>query len=293
MILRFALSLLLAAAGPAAFAQAVTLHHAHGLAYSGDGKRLIVPSHHGLAIYENGKWSKAPGPEHDYMGFVATARGFYSSGHPAPRSGLVNPFGIIRSRDGGKTWDKLGLEGETDFHLLAAAWNTNAIYVWNPEPSSRLKAPGLHFTQNEGFTWKRPAAKGLAGEPRALAVHPDKASTVALATSLGLYLSTDAGESFRKLAGNGEGLAAFFDLDGQHLWYGAFGGRPTLSRLSLKQPVPVGVTLPPLTNDAVAYIAQNPARRSEYAIATFERSVYVSKDGGKNWSQIANRGTAK
>ena len=77
----------------------------------------------------------------------------------APRSGLVNPFGLIRSRDGGKTWEKLGLEGETDFHLLATSWNTNAIYVWNPAPNSRMKSPGLHYTTTEGFGWRRAAAR--------------------------------------------------------------------------------------------------------------------------------------
>src|SRR6266853_2480637 len=118
----------------------VTLMHVHGLAYSPDGKRLMIPSHHGLAVYENGKWSKAPGPEHDYMGFAATGKNIYSSGHPAPGSGLVNPFGLLRSRDGGKTWEKLGLEGESDFHLLATGWNTNAVYVWNPAPSSRMRS---------------------------------------------------------------------------------------------------------------------------------------------------------
>jgi len=41
----------------------VTLTHVHGLAYSSDGKRLMIPSHHGLAVYEAGKWSKAPGPQ--------------------------------------------------------------------------------------------------------------------------------------------------------------------------------------------------------------------------------------
>ena len=48
-------------------ARADLLTHVHGLAYSADGKRLMIPSHHGLAIYENGKWTKAPGAEHDYM----------------------------------------------------------------------------------------------------------------------------------------------------------------------------------------------------------------------------------
>ena len=31
----------------------VSLVHVHGLAYSADGKRLMIPSHFGLAIYEN------------------------------------------------------------------------------------------------------------------------------------------------------------------------------------------------------------------------------------------------
>lgn len=281
------------AAWTTAAAQSVTLHHVHGLAYSPDGKRLMVPSHNGVAVYEGGKWSKAPGPQHDYMGFAATAKHLYSSGHPAPGSGLVEPFGLIRSKDGGKTWDRLGLEGETDFHLLATSWNTNAIYVWNPQPSSRMKRPGLHYTLNDGFAWKPARAQGLAGEPRALAVHPENAATVALATLQGLYLSTDSGERFGKLAGNGEGLAAFFDLDGKDIWYGAFDGRPTLVRMPVKGGRPVQINLPPLQEDAVAYIAQNPARRLEYAIATFKRSVYVSKDSGQSWSRIADRGTAK
>lgn len=293
MIFRVSLLFLLAAVAAVAQGQSLTLHHVHGLAYSSDGKRLMVPSHHGLAVYQDGKWSKMPGPEHDYMGFVATAKNLYSSGHPAPRSGLVNPFGVIRSKDGGKTWDKLGLEGETDFHLLAAGWNTNAIYVWNPEPSSRLRSPGLHHTFNDGFTWARSAANGLAGKPQAIAVHPDERNMIAVATTQGLYLSRDAGQRFERFAGNGQGLAVFFDLDGAHLWYGAFGSRPTLSRLPVRDGAPISVALPPLTDDAVAYIAQNPARRLEYAIATFERSVYVSKDGGKTWSQVAARGATR
>jgi photosystem II stability/assembly factor-like uncharacterized protein len=293
MILKIAFLSVLASVASLVHGQSITLHHVHGLAYSGDGKRLMIPSHHGLALYQNGKWSKAPGPQHDYMGFSATARHLYSSGHPAPGSGLVNPFGLMRSKDGGKTWDKLGLEGETDFHLLATGWHTNAIYVWNPAPSSRLKRPGLHYTLNDGFAWKAARAEGLAGEPRALAVHPRDAAIVAVATSSGLYLSRDSGERFTKAAGNGEGLAAFFDLNGNELWYSAFSGRPTLTRIRLKGEEAVPIKLPPLRNDAVAYIAQNPALASEYAIATFERSVYVTKDAGKSWQQIADRGAAR
>ncbi len=289
--IRCILAAILAGAASAALAQgAVTLTHVHGLAYSADGKRLMIPSHHGLAVYANGKWSKAPGPQHDYMGFAATAKHLYSSGHPESGSGQVNPFGLIRSRDGGKTWDKLGLEGETDFHLLATSWNANAIYVWNPAPSSRMREPGLHSTRNDGFTWKPALAAGLEGAPRALAVHPDEPAVVAVATDKGVFLSRDSGEGFSAVATGVDGLSVFFELDGKHLWYGAFDGQPRLARMGLGGGNAERAALPPLTRDAVAYIAQNPARRDELAIATFRRNVYLSPDRGRTWRQIAADG---
>ena len=271
------------------FAQ-VTLTHVHGLAYSADGKRLMIPSHHGLAIYEGGKWSKAPGPQHDYMGFSATTAAIYSSGHPEQGSGLVNPFGLLRSRDGGKTWQKLGLEGESDFHLLGTSWNTSAVYVWNPAPNSRMAQPGLHVTANDGGSWQRAAAAGLDGQLRALAVHPKDPAIVALATSRGLYLSRDSGESFVHLASEGEGTSVFFDLEGKQLWYGFLDGRPHLARLPLDGGHPTRVALPALKKDAVSFVAQNPTRRLEYAMATLQRDVYLSKDAGESWLRIAERG---
>lgn len=290
--MKYAAALILLVSSAAA-AQPLTLTHVHGLAYSSDGKRLMIPSHHGLAVYENGKWSKAKGPEHDYMGFAATSKHLYSSGHPAPGSGMVNPFGLIRSQDGGRTWQKLGLEGETDFHLLATSWETSAIYVWNPAPSSRMKRPGLHYTVNDGFTWKPARAAGLRGDPQALAVHPSDPRAVAVATSTGVFLSRDSGERFQPLESAAQGLSAFFDLDGKHLWYGTFDGQARLARAPLGGGKTTDVALPEIGRDAVAYIAQNPASREEYAIATFERSVYLSRDEGRTWKPVALHGEAK
>jgi len=273
-------------------AQPVTLTHVHGLAYSADGKKLFVPSNDGLAVFEAGRWSRDPGPPHDYMGFAATGKNIYSSGHPASGSGMANPFGLIRSRDHGKTWDRLGLHGESDFHLVAAGWNSGAVYVWNPAPNSRMRQEGLHYTLNDGVTWQMSAGSGLQGEPRALAVHPDKASLVAMATSTGIFESADYGKSFMQIAG-AKGTAVFYDLDGKHLWYGLFDGRPRLARARLRSGPMAWIKLPPMEGDAVAYVAQNPASRVGYAIATFERNVYVSKDSGRVWSQIAERGVAR
>lgn len=273
-------------------AQGVTLHHVHGLAYSADGKQLFVPSHDGLAIHRSGRWSKAPGPEHDYMGFTATRSRFYSSGHPAPGSGLKNPFGLIVSSDGGRTWERRGLEGESDFHVLAASYETNAVYVYNPEPNSRMKRPGIYYTLNDGFSWKQAQAQGLVGAVLSMAVHPSNSGTVAVATKAGLFLSTDNGEHFERLA-PGQALAALFDLDGEHLVYSMYEGAARLYRQSLKSRNRTEIPLPRLTRDAVSHIAQNPAERTEYAIATFERSVFVTRNGGKSWRQIAQDGQTR
>lgn len=289
-MLRFAL-----AAGLIATAQAqatVTMRDVHGLTYSPDGKQLVVAVHDGLVVYENGKWSKSQAPQHDYMGFSATSKHFYSSGHPAPGSGLVNPLGVVRSRDGGRTWEKLGLEGESDFHLFAASWNTSAIYVWNHAPNSRMRQAGLHYTLDDGFVWKPARAAGLTGNPMALAVHPGNATLVAAATASGVFLSRDSGERFEPVASGAQGVSVFFDLDGKRLWYGTFDGQARLAHAPLGGKA-TSVALPPIGRDAVAYIAQNPANRTHYAIATFERSVYLSKDSGRTWTTIAERGAGK
>jgi len=279
------------AATSAGAAEAVTLTHVHGLSYSADGARLMVPSHHGLAVYDGSKWSKAAGPQHDYMGFSGTRDALYSSGHPAPGSGLTNPFGLIKSIDGGKSWKKLGLEGESDFHLLATSYGTNAVYVVNHGANSRMNQAGIYATTNDGLRWKRAAARGLNAALKSLAVHPNDAKLVAAGAEDGLYLSRDAAGQFERIFGGAQVLAATFDLDGRHLWFSAYAGKPSLMRIALDPGAqPETLSIPALTEDAVAYIAQNPARRSELAIATFKRSVFVSKDGGRSWIAVAREG---
>ena len=284
------LSLGVCLALPASAASSVTLTHVHGLSYSADGKRIFVPSHNGIATYSAGKWSKVAGPEHDYMGFSSTKQFFYSSGHPAPGSSLVNPFGLIKSGDGGRTWQKLGLEGEADFHLLATSYGTNAVYVSTHAPNSRMNKPGIYATVNDGFSWKRAEGKGLEGALLNLAVHPSNNRIVAAGTKTGLFLSTDGGDNFKRLAGGEQFLAALFALDEKQLWFSSYGGKPALTRLDWSSGKKTVINLPPLTNDAVAYIAQNPVNRNEYAVATFARNVYLTGDTGKKWTQIANRG---
>lgn len=272
----------------------IELTHVHGLAYSTDGKQLLIPSHHGIAAYTNGQWTRMAGPEHDYMGFATTREAFYSSGHPAADSNLINPFGLIKSTDIGKTWRQLGLEGESDFHTLATSYETGAVYVLNYGPNSRMPQPGLYMTQTDGLAWTRVTANGLKAKANSLAVHPHDVNVVAVGAADGLYLSHDTGNHFEPLIRSTQVLAQWFDLDGEHLWVSSYANAPELSRMGLKNDEVIErVELPALDEDAVAFIAQNPARHEELAIATFKGSAYVTQNRGVTWTQIANGGTTR
>ena len=226
------------------------------------------------------------------MGFVATKSRFYSSGHPAPGSDLKDPFGLIVSSDHGQTWDKRGLEGESDFHVLAAGYEHNAIYVYNTGRNSRMAQNGIYYTLNEGFSWTHARAQGLSGQVRNIAVHPVETKTIAVATKEGLFLSTNGGDRFDRLA-SGPAYAAHFDLDGVQMLYSAHDGAARLYRYAWRDEVRTEVPLPALKNDAVAYIAQNPLDRQEYAIATLQRNIFVSRALGARWIQIAASGQTK
>lgn len=224
------------------------------------------------------------------MGFSASCQAIYSSGHPASGSTLVNPLGVIKSSDGGSTWQQLGSQGESDFHLLASGFDNSALYVYNTHPNSKMTVPGLYYSLNDGAIWQHALEQGMGSEPSALAVHPTDSKTVAVATSSGLFLSSDAGEHVQPVVQSIQVLSVSFSIDGKSLWFGSFNKMPQLSSLDLKTREISVLGLPPLTQDAVTYLAQSPANAEEWAMATIKRDVYLSQDEGKTWKAIAQAG---
>ena len=148
------------------------LFHVHGLAYSPDGKSLLVPAHTGLAAFRDDGWSEVNGPIHDFAGFSLAERAIYASGHPPPGSSLPNPLGLVKSTDLGKNWVSLALGGEADFHFIAAGYRSNAIYVRSTAANSAMPVPGLHLSIDDGKSWRRQTARGLEGEVFGIAAHP-------------------------------------------------------------------------------------------------------------------------
>jgi len=155
--------------------------HVHGLSVHGDTSQVLLATHDGLFDVTTQPASKIGGTN-DLMGFTAgkDTGVFYASGHPGEGSDLPNPLGLIRSVDGGKTWEQLSRQGESDFHALTTT------------KSGIVAFDGILRTSPDGKTWKTVAA-GFA--PAALAGHPDS-DTVLATTPEGIQRSTDGGTTW-------------------------------------------------------------------------------------------------
>lgn len=155
--------------------------HVHGLTVSGDTSRVLLATHEGLFDVTKQPATKIGGTN-DLMGFTAGQDEgvFYASGHPGSGSDLPNPLGLIKSVDGGKTWEPLSRQGESDFHAMTTT------------KSGILAFDGSLRTSPDGKTWTTVAA-GFA--PAVLAGHPNS-DTVLATTPVGIQRSIDGGNSW-------------------------------------------------------------------------------------------------
>lgn len=264
-----------------------TLEHVHGMGYiEGDG--LYFASHEGLKIYRDGEWLETDGMHNDYMGFNAVDGGFYTSGHPGQGSGMMNPIGIQRSMDGGRSLEHMGFEGETDFHAMAVGYRSHHMFVMNPKPNSGMGA-GFYHSENEGKDWSEAAAEGLQGDISYLAMHPDDSQIIAAATSTGIYLSQNGGDSFQALTSDGQfGTALTFSEDA--LYFASYETASELVEYSLETGDKKTMALPELPEDGVLYLAQ---KADELAIYTVKGQAFISGNKGEEWTQIMENGEVR
>ena len=161
-----------------------TISHVHGLVVDGDGS-LRAGTHEGVRVITTEGKVSAVGPSDDLMGMTGTpgTGRLISSGHPGPGSAFPNPVGLIRSDDGGKTWESVSLAGEIDFHALAVADDYIAGFDG---------ITGILISTDGGATWTQGAPLGAYS----LAAVGDE---VWAATPDGLAHSSDRGARFAPL----------------------------------------------------------------------------------------------
>ncbi|EMY32774.1 BNR/Asp-box repeat-containing protein [Arthrobacter crystallopoietes BAB-32] len=166
---------------PAAETAVVPYSHVHGISADPESGRVLLATHEGL-FDVSAETPERIGPVIDLMGFSpAGDNSFYASGHPDPSSGLPDPAGLLRSDDGGKTWEPLSRQGESDFHALTVTRDGVVAYDGRVRMTEDLQ------------TWKTSSADihpaSLAGTAQG--------TTVLAATEQGVQRSEDGGETWQ------------------------------------------------------------------------------------------------
>lgn len=156
--------------------------HVHGIYVDPSSTKVLLATHSGLFDATGTTRKKVSENTIDLMGFTASAEPgtYYASGHPGPDSSLPNPLGLVKSTDGGKTWQEVSRAGESDFHALTVSGGSLVAF------------DGQISTSTDGIAWAPSTATFM---PAVLAGNP--ASTVVLATTeAGVQRSIDAGQTW-------------------------------------------------------------------------------------------------
>lgn len=242
---------------------ASTIGDVHGVGINPADGALYIATHTGLFRSAKGGSSarRVDAPEQDLMGFsVAGGDRFFASGHPGPGQNLPPALGLIESRDRGRTWRSVSLQGEADFHLLRATGNT--VYAFDGR---------LRVSDDGGRSWDE---RTPPGEIADLAPRPGDPNRVLASTTEGLRASNDGGRSWTNgdleppalLAWSGPDRAFAVDGDGK-VYASRDGGRTWKTTGALAAPPAA------LAADAsgTAYVARQ------------DGSVDASSDGGRTW----------
>jgi hypothetical protein len=245
----------------------LALSHVHGTGFDPADGRLLVATHHGLFVVDEDGSSERIGPVIDLMGFtVAGPDRLLASGHPGPDVDLPQPVGLIESTDGGRTWDPVSRQGESDFHALTVGG------------AGILGYDGALRRSTDGEDWQD---LRIPVQPAVLSASP--AGTEVLATtSQGLLRSADGGSTWSQVGGTpllqtvawGEDgtTVVGFEPSGE-VWTSGDGG------VTWQEGPDVGA---PVQAAAVGADADGAAR---VAVVTTE-GVLVSDDGGQTFDVV-------
>ena len=177
-IIIIALVFLAALAPHSQAAKVVDLSHIHTIKIL--GKKILFGTHEGLYEFKSMKDIREIGSERfDVMGLSVLGGSLYASGHPGLNSKLPQPVGLLSSGDNGKNWQKISMQGKTDFHLLEITENE----IYGGDSSSG----NLYYSINRGKSWKVLGANPYSD----IAINPVvKESAMALQQGK-LYLTDD------------------------------------------------------------------------------------------------------
>jgi len=253
--------------------------HIHGLGIDPENRNILYIATHG-DFYQsvNGNPpAKVDKSRADYMAFNAPPTSgvpLYSSGHPSTGGNT----GLIKSTDGGQTWEVVAkvLEPPVDFHAMAIS-KSNPNVIIGFDSSGR----GLFKTMDAGKTWDTLQYPDYISS---LAISPQDSDIIFAGTGKGIFQSNDGGMSWTQL-NEYKGitiLALSFDEDGIFYASNQFG----LSRSTDLGSMWEKINTPNLTVTSIAVDSQNKMIYIAGYLSEGFQEVYRSLDDGTNWDII-------
>jgi photosystem II stability/assembly factor-like uncharacterized protein len=239
--------------------------HIHGIGVNPADGSLIIATHTGLFRAPPGEQrpQRIGEGRQDTMGFTVVGPDrFLGSGHPDPRENLPPLLGLIRSDDAGRNWQSVSLLGQADFHVLRASGRT--IYGVNATDGRLL------VSADGGRRWEpRQTPAPLVD----LAPHPRRPQQVLASAQDALYLSRDAGRTWRPVARGRAGLLTWL-ADGSVYLVDAAG--------AVHRSADAGGSW-----EALSEVGGQPAALSSHGaelyVALHTNEVKVSENGGRSW----------
>ena len=247
--------------------------HVHGLVLD-KGNVLYIATHHGLFRLRPGNEEVERVGDHRYdlMGLTnVTADWFIASGHPGPDDRDAPPLlGLVRSRDGGKTWRGVSLGGRADFHVLRAYGSE--IYGFD------VAGERLLASDDNGETWRELRAP----EPMLVDLirDVDEPNRLVASGQRSLHVSTDRGRTWRPI---GVPPALLAEAAGVSMW--AFDGSGNVWR-SDDGRAGRWKTVGRLPGAPVAITGSGSPELANFWVALEGGRIVHSDDGARSWRTI-------
>jgi len=257
----------------------VDWRHVHGLGIDPVDRTILYIATHGdfYHSHDGNPPFKVDIVRADYMAFNAPPSAgipLYASGHPSTGGNT----GLIRSTDGGQSWESVAkvLEPPVDFHAMAVSRSDPNVII-GFDSGGR----GLFKTVDSGKTWETLQYPDYIS---ALAISPSDSQIVFAGTGKGIFQSNDGAKSWIQLD-EYKGitiLAMSFDENGVLYASNQFG----LSRSSDLGETWGKINKPDLTITSIAVDSQNKIIYiAGYSSQGFQE-VYRSLDDGVSWQII-------
>jgi len=258
----------------------ISWQHVHGLGVNPSDPSILYIGTHGdfFQSISGGPPVKVDKVRADYMGFtVPSVKGtpLYSSGHPSTGGNA----GLIKSTDGGQTWELVSkvLEPPVDFHAKAVSKSDPNIII-GFDSGGR----GLFKTTDAGISWETLQYPDYVS---ALAISPTDPNMVFAGTGKGIFVSNDGAKSWTQLEPYNEILIFALTFDDNGVLYATAANFGLLRSLDLGKTWE-GLKSPDLTITNLAVDSQNKiiyvAGHSQEGF----QEVYSSSNDGTNWQLI-------